>query len=193
VDGHDYSESELEKRLLEYLHLEFGENFKDDNALKLSDLNYQGDFILDGESKQCWSFPSSPPEMWATACQKASGKWIFSMQKKPDFGKPKSEYEKLDIQVHKGDSIQQYQYEFEASDEHIWEVDDKEIIIENKKIIIFGSVNSNYSPPMIDVTVEYKSRTHSFTCSQSIYANFYVDDEVYLMINVGDIDSTFVE
>jgi len=194
MNDNDYSETELKKRVLQYLHLEFGESFHDGSALKLSELEYEGEFDLDGKTKLCWSFPSGSYEMWATAHQSTSYDWVIGMQKKPDFGKPKSGYEKLHIEVGFGDKQKTFQFEFEAQDEVNWEVESEEIVIDKKRNIVIGStVNFSHRPPMVTLHVDYDNRSYNFTCSQSIYANFPIEDDVHLMINVGDIDDTFIE
>ena len=55
---------DIEKDILEYLHLEYGESPEDADALKLSDLKYEGKFLLDGVPTHYWSYPTSSP-CWA--------------------------------------------------------------------------------------------------------------------------------
>jgi len=191
MNDYDHSDVELEKNVLHYLQREFGEPFGDGASLKLSDLEYEGQFDLDGREKLCWSFPSGSHEMWATAHKSSRYKWVFGMQKKPDFGEPKSGYEKLYLQLSVGDKIKEYKFAFEAQDEINWEVDSKEIIIDKKrKMVIFSSVNFYDNPPKIELEVDYQNRSYAFFCSQSINANFHIDDDVYMMANVGDIDDS---
>lgn len=52
--------------LLEYLHLEYGEEAGEEDALKTSDLVYVGEYVIDGILCQYWSYPTTGEPMWAT-------------------------------------------------------------------------------------------------------------------------------
>ena len=52
--------------LLEYMHLEYGEEAGEEDALKASDLVYVGEYVIDGIPCQYWSYPTSGEPMWAT-------------------------------------------------------------------------------------------------------------------------------
>lgn len=58
--------SNIESEILDYLHLEFGEAKDVSCALKLSDLKYEGVYVVEGVSLHCWSFPSASNTTWAT-------------------------------------------------------------------------------------------------------------------------------
>src|SRR5690349_8413118 len=64
---------EIEKELLEYLHLEFGENEDDQDSLQAADLNYVGAREDDGAQLHFWEFPSGTGKSWATARVTADG------------------------------------------------------------------------------------------------------------------------
>ena len=57
-------EDDIEKGVLEYLHLEYGESPEDEDSLKLSDLKYEGEYILEGIPTYFWSYPTNSP-CWA--------------------------------------------------------------------------------------------------------------------------------
>ena len=52
--------------LLEYLHLEYGEEAGEEDALKASDLVYVGEYVIDGIPCKYWSYPTTGEPMWAT-------------------------------------------------------------------------------------------------------------------------------
>ena len=59
-------ESEFAKDILVYLHLEYGETPSDLNALKLSELKFIGQFLLDDSPTYFWWYPSGAEQCWAT-------------------------------------------------------------------------------------------------------------------------------
>lgn len=56
----------IKDEILEYLHLEFGESKSDPDALKASDLKYEGRHIVKGVATHFWSYPSGVDRHWAT-------------------------------------------------------------------------------------------------------------------------------
>jgi len=56
--------SSIELEILRYLHLEFGESSEGSDALKLSELKYEGEFILENEPTRFWWFPCSQTQCW---------------------------------------------------------------------------------------------------------------------------------
>jgi len=57
---------DIERQVLAYLHLEYGESPRQPGALKAADLHYEGEFLVDGTPTHFWSYPSSTHAMWAT-------------------------------------------------------------------------------------------------------------------------------
>ena len=49
-----------------YLHLEYGEEAGEEDALKASDLVYVGEYVIDGIPCKYWSYPTTGEPMWAT-------------------------------------------------------------------------------------------------------------------------------
>jgi len=58
--------SEFAEDILVYLHLEYGEVPSDLNALKLSELKFLGQFLLEGLPTYFWWYPSGVEQCWAT-------------------------------------------------------------------------------------------------------------------------------
>ncbi len=56
----------IEQETLEYLHLEYGESPEDEEALKISELKYEDEYILDGLPTHYWSYPTKE-SCWAIA------------------------------------------------------------------------------------------------------------------------------
>ena len=52
--------------LLEYLHLETGEEAGEEDTLKANDLVYVGEYVIDGILCKYWSYPTTGEPMWAT-------------------------------------------------------------------------------------------------------------------------------
>ncbi|MDO6746081.1 hypothetical protein [Gilvimarinus sp. 1_MG-2023] len=77
-------DNDIEEDVLEYLHLEYGECPEDDDALKLSDLNYEGIFLLEGVPTHYWSYPTSEP-CWAIV-QPYEDAYCFGMATTPPEG-----------------------------------------------------------------------------------------------------------
>jgi hypothetical protein len=68
----------VEKELLEYLHLEFGEGEDDPDALQAADLKYVG-VREDGEGLvHFWEYPSGSGKSWATVCVMNDGGYSLS-------------------------------------------------------------------------------------------------------------------
>jgi len=68
----------VEKELLEYLHLEFGEDPEDPDALQAADLKYVG-VGKDGEGlAHFWEYPSGSGKGWATVCVMSDGGYSLS-------------------------------------------------------------------------------------------------------------------
>jgi hypothetical protein len=65
--------SGIEKEILEYLHLEYGESEDDPDALKLSDLKYEGEHLVDKVVTHFWSYPSGPGRRWVTVEMRGKG------------------------------------------------------------------------------------------------------------------------
>lgn len=74
-------EENIEQSILEYLHLEYGETPDDSDALKITDIKYEGLFILDGVETHYWSYPTSSP-CWAIV-QPFQDSYCFSMSTTP--------------------------------------------------------------------------------------------------------------
>lgn len=58
---------DIEVRILSYLHLEFGEDGSDNNALKPSELKYVGEFLVDSAHCHFWEFPCMGEVAWVIA------------------------------------------------------------------------------------------------------------------------------
>jgi hypothetical protein len=65
--------------VLRYLLLEYGESADDPDALKLSDLKYEGEHLHEGVPTHFWSYPSSRGKAYATVEMSASGSYIIDM------------------------------------------------------------------------------------------------------------------
>lgn len=74
---------DIEQRILEYLHLEFGESPEDEDALELSELRYEGIHEMEGVPTHCWSFPSTSDEMCATV-EPHEDTYCIGMSRKPE-------------------------------------------------------------------------------------------------------------
>ncbi len=57
---------DIEAQIINYLHLEFGEDADDPNSLKESQLRYEGEFLYDGVPTHFWWFPCTTEQCWAT-------------------------------------------------------------------------------------------------------------------------------
>jgi hypothetical protein len=55
----------IKRQVLEYLRLEYGESDDDPDALKASDLTYEGKRVVDGIVTHFWAFPSGAGKRWA--------------------------------------------------------------------------------------------------------------------------------
>lgn len=55
-----------QQKILEYLHLEFGEDSQNDTSLKLSDLKFVGEFSVNGTEIFYWSYSIDNEVRWAT-------------------------------------------------------------------------------------------------------------------------------
>lgn len=56
----------IARDLARYLRLEFGESPRSTKSVKASNLEFVGEFVVDGVPTQYWSFPNSaPPRVWA--------------------------------------------------------------------------------------------------------------------------------
>ena len=58
--------SDFEDDIVEYLHLEFGEEAGDPEALKRKELRYVGLFLFEDFPTHFWSFPCESEHYWAT-------------------------------------------------------------------------------------------------------------------------------
>ena len=58
----------IKSEIARYLRLEYGESARDKDSLKARDLQFAGEFVIEGVPTQFWSYPSSNPKkpMWAT-------------------------------------------------------------------------------------------------------------------------------
>lgn len=56
----------IKSQVLRYLHLEYGESPRNRDALKLSDLSYEGAYERDGVPTHFWSYPTSSGKAYAT-------------------------------------------------------------------------------------------------------------------------------
>jgi hypothetical protein len=56
----------IEQKILEYLHLEYGEDSESDTSLKLSDIEFVGEFNVNGTEIFYWSYPIDNEVRWAT-------------------------------------------------------------------------------------------------------------------------------
>ena len=59
-----------------YLHLEYGEEAGEEDALKASDLVYVGEYVIDGILCKYWSYPTTGEPMWATIEDYSGLRWI---------------------------------------------------------------------------------------------------------------------
>lgn len=58
--------SSITREIIDYLHVEFGESAEDPDALKVSDLKYEGRHVIDGVPTHFWSYPAGADKHWAT-------------------------------------------------------------------------------------------------------------------------------
>jgi len=56
----------IESEVLEYLHLEYGEDSSDPSALKIGDIEYQGEFAVAGTPTHFFGYPTSSGQEWVT-------------------------------------------------------------------------------------------------------------------------------
>jgi hypothetical protein len=73
----------LKGQVLQYLHLEFGESPRDPDALKLSDLSYEGEYVVEGVRKRFWSFPGARGRRYATVAFRGKGYSIGATNEVP--------------------------------------------------------------------------------------------------------------
>ena len=57
---------DIKDRILEYLHLEYGEDSNDPNALTLEQISYEGEYEIHGVNVHYFKYESSSGRNWAT-------------------------------------------------------------------------------------------------------------------------------
>jgi hypothetical protein len=55
---------DIESQIVEYLHLEYGEDSSSPNALKIEELVYEGVFDIEGMNVHYWKYPTHGQNCW---------------------------------------------------------------------------------------------------------------------------------
>ena len=73
----------IKSEIARYLRLEYGESARAKDSLKARNLEFAGEFVIDGVPTQFWSYPSSNPKkpMWATV-ERLDGSYCLGMTDK---------------------------------------------------------------------------------------------------------------
>ena len=77
----------IKSEVLRYLHLEYGESPRSQNALTLSELSYEGERLHEGMPTHFWSYPTSSGKAYATVVLSTKGYAIGMTDQRPS-GQP---------------------------------------------------------------------------------------------------------
>ena len=87
----------IEKQILEYLHIEYGEDPNDDSSLKLQDIVYEDLYDIYGVPTHYWRYAPKGKRRWATV-EPFGDSYVFGMTNKTPVPLAKSDlYKSLEI------------------------------------------------------------------------------------------------
>ena len=180
------------KKVLDYVRLEFGEDSGDPTSLSLDNLIYEGERIIDDREVHCWSFPTTKPEMWATAVIYENGEYELSLIVKPFSERHKGFYDELGIVVETESSERRFAINFDKIDKYNWETEETSIEIDkDHHFLVLCTISFSHSPPMISLYIEQEDKTYEMFGSLAIAANVTLEPSACVHFEVGDIDMTF--
>lgn len=182
----------LTKNVLDYVRREFGEESGDPTSLSLDKLMYEGEQVINDQEVHCWSFPSSKPEMWATALVYENGDYELGMVVKPFSKRHKHFYDKLGIVIETPSSERRLAVNFGKTDKNNWETEEQTIEIDkNHNFLVLCTISFSHNPPMISLYIDQEDESYNIFGSFAITSNITLKPNACVYFEVGDIDATF--
>ena len=178
---------DIEQQILEYLHLEYGESPEDEDALKLSELRYEGIHEMEGVPTHCWSFPSTSDEMWATV-EPHEDTYCIGMSRKPKALREKP-YSSLLLNI-SGKTSQKFRIPYIKNEEYrvsSFENHFDITLADGRKLSVYSEIYfmPNPAQAMLSISMGDQELTMKFGVGVELTLALDSDTEVYA--KVGDL------
>ena len=144
---------DIEKQILEYLHLEYGEDPGASDSLNIEDISYEGEFEINGISTHYFKYASSTGRTWATV-EPFGDSYCLGMTSSTPKPITKSEIYK-EIHVKSLETNDKLKLELESWGEGCFGFSDyKKIELSGKiQFELLAEVSSHSSPPAVTVSI----------------------------------------
>jgi len=181
--------NDIEKQILDYLHLEYGEDPGDPEALKLTDLDYVGEKLVEGAVQHCWSYPSLKDDMWATVQVYEDGTFCIGMASAP-VTERENHYEHLFLNI-EGTQTKKFEIPYQKDEEHDVCNFDEDFIttLDNgKSLSIYSEVFLKPEPHQFDLTIEYDEKEIYLRGAVGIQLNYSLESDLSIYVEVGKLE-----
>ncbi len=179
----------IEKQILEYLHLEYGEDPDAPDSLQLSDLSYAGEHLVEGIIQHCWKYPSLKDDMWATVEIGNDGSYTIGMAPIPE-PENKDFYANL-LLIIEGKNTKKVRIPYLKDDEYDISCfeDAFDMVLENgKKLSVYSEVGLNTTPPQFSLSVEYDGRDMYLKGVAGIELRLSLETDIYMYVDIGKLN-----
>ena len=154
---------DIEQQLVEYIRLECGEDPKDPNALQVSDLVYDGEFDIYGETLHYWRC-GQHSELWGTVGPFGDSYCLSMTSSSPKPVRERELYKKLAIEDFDRKFAVQLELE-EGEDGDLSIPDYLKLDLPGEDVEVLASLSLNESPIEIHLAIqEGEKRTYIRTC-----------------------------
>ena len=180
---------DIEKQILDYLHLEYGEDPGDSGSLELADIKYVGEKLVEGVVQHCWSYPSLKDDMWATVQLYEDGTYCIGMAPIPKKNN-ENNYEYLFLAI-KGKQTKKIKIPYQKDEEYkICNFEDEFITtLENgKNLYIYSEVFLTPKPHQFDLTIDYDGQEIYLRGAVGIEFKYSLETEIEIYIDIGNLE-----
>jgi hypothetical protein len=179
---------DIEKQLVEYLRLEYGEDANGPDAIQISDIAYVGEKEVNGVVLHCWSYPCLKDNMWATVELLENNSYCLGMCEIPrETEECVYKYLYLVIEAKKTRKVKipyvgHEDYEV-LSFEKTYEVD-----LENgKKLSIFSEVYQSPKTKQFSLSIEYDGKEIYLKGGIGLQMNYAIEGDIRLFMEIGEL------
>lgn len=179
--------SDIEHQILEYLHLEYGESPEDEDALKLSELRYEGIHEMGGVPTHCWSFPSTSDEMWATVGPHGDT-YCIGMSRKPEALREKP-YSSLLLSI-SGKTSQKFRIPYIMNDGDTLSCFENRFDItleDGRKLSVYSEIYFIPDPTQALLTISMGDQELIMKFGVGVELTFVLDDDTEVYAKVGEL------
>ncbi len=179
---------DIEKRIVEYLRLEYGEDASDPNALQIPDIAYVGEKEINGVILHCWSYPSLKDDMWATVELLENNSFCLGMCEIPrDAEESIYKYLYLVIEAKKTKKIKIPYVGYEGykvlSLEKRYEVD-----LENgKRLSVFSEVYLSPKTKQFSLSINYDGKETYLKGGVGLEMRYAIEPDIKLFFEIGEL------